>query len=84
MQFGRNVSDNVSYKYFGMIYFLNTSMQLNPFRKIKSNIENDDEIYAMAFECARLPTNVSRESFHPIVKVNTSRIFHWCDSLHVL
>ena len=84
MQFGRNLLYNVNCKYLDMMYFVSTSMHLDTFTKVKSNIENDDEIYAMAFECARLPTNVSRESFHPIVKVNTSRIFHCGDSLHVL
>ena len=84
MQFGRNLSGNVNYKYCSITYFVSTSMHLARFTKVKSNIENDDEIYAMAFECARLPTNVSRESFHPIVKLNTSRIFHCGDPLHVL
>ena len=49
MQFRRNLSDNVNYKYFGIMYFEGMFLHLDPFTKLKSNNENDDEIYAMAF-----------------------------------
>ena len=57
------------------MYFENTSMYFDPFTKVKSSIEIDDEINTMTFECERLPTNMNRKSSHPIVKPNTSRIF---------
>ena len=49
MQFGRNLSDNMNYKYFSMMYHVSISMHLDQFTKGKSNIENHDEMYAMAF-----------------------------------
>ena len=48
MQFSRNLSDNVNYKYFGLMYFVSKFIHLDWFIKVKSIIENDDEIYAMS------------------------------------
>ena len=49
MQFGRNLSENMNYKYFSIIYSASVSMHLDGFTKGKSKIENHNEIYAMAF-----------------------------------
>ena len=49
MKFGRILSGNMNYKYFNIIRFVSTSMHLDQFMKVKRNIENDDEIYAMTF-----------------------------------
>ena len=49
MQLSRNLSDNMNHKYFGIMYFVSTSMHLDWFIKVKNIIENDDEIYAMSF-----------------------------------
>ena len=49
MQFGQNLSNNVNYKYFSIMYSVSIYVHLDRFTKGKSNIENHDEIYAMAF-----------------------------------
>ena len=49
MQLGRNLSDNMNYKYFSIIHYVRISMHLDQFMKVKRNIENDVEIYGMTF-----------------------------------
>ena len=49
MQFSRNLSENMNYKYLSIIYSASVSMHLDGFTKGTSKIENHDQIYAMAF-----------------------------------
>ena len=47
MQISRNLSENVNYKRFGVMIFWSISMHLDSTTKVKTNVENDDEMYAM-------------------------------------
>ena len=49
MQISRDLSENVNYKYWGIMIFFSTSMHLDSTTKVKTNMVNDEKMYAMTW-----------------------------------